>query len=314
MNGKEFLWVEQYRPNRIEDIVLTDEMRKTFANIVKNGELHNMTLAGSAGIGKTTVARALCDEMGLDWILINASEESGIDTLRNKIRNFASTLSLEGSLKVVILDEADHLNATSTQPALRGFMEEFSANCRFILTCNFKDRIIEPLLSRCPVISFNTNRKVMMKLAEQFYKKVLKRILEENEVEYSEKAVIQLVVKYAPDWRKILNILHRHAVGGKIDTDVLLDSTDLSMTEVISYLKEKEFRKMRTWVACHADMDGQVTFRGLYDALFEQANPKSVPGAILIINDYMYKACFVADKEINLVACLTELMSEVEWK
>ena len=308
----EFLWVERYRPHTIADTVLNAKLKKHFTEIVKDGNLPNMILAGTAGLGKTTVAKALCDEMDLDWIMINASEEGGIDTLRVKIRQFASSVSLNGGHKVVILDEADHLNPQSTQPALRGFIEEFSNNCRFILTCNFKNRLIDPLHSRCPPIDFNTNKKEMAKLAEQFMKDVLMPMLTKEGVKFTPQVLARLVVKYAPDWRKIINICQRYGPTGEISSDILLDVNDQNIAQVVGYLKAKDFKSMRAWVVNNSDLDGTATFRGIYDALTEYVAPSSIPQAILTLADYSYKSAFMADKELNLVACLTELMCELK--
>ena len=309
----EFLWVERYRPKCISDCILPQSLKNTFSEIVNSGELHNMLLAGTAGLGKTTVARALCNEMGLEYLLINSSEENGIDVLRSKIKQFASTVSLHGGkYKVVILDEADYLNAQSTQPALRGFIEEFSANCRFILTCNFKNRIIEPLHSRCSVIEFNTNKQQLAKLAASFMKR-LQAILDSENVSYDNKILADLIMRYAPDWRRVINECQRYSVSGKITPDILVSMSDQNVAELVSHLKNKDFKKMRAWVANNSDVDSSVIFKKIYDSLYDYAEGQSIPGIILILADYQFKAAFVADRELNMVACLTEIMGTAKF-
>ena len=310
----EFLWVERYRPNTIEECILPQSLKDTFSEVVKHGELHNMLLSGTAGLGKTTVARALCNELNLEYLLINSSEENGIDVLRSKIKQFAYTVSLQGGkYKVVILDEADYLNAQSTQPALRGFIEEFSANCRFILTCNFKNRIIEPLHSRCSVIEFNTNKKQLAGLAGQFMKR-LQFILDKEGIKYSNKVIADLIMRYAPDWRRVLNECQRYSASGEITPDILVDMSDQNVAQLISHLKTKDFKSMRSWVTNNSDVDSAVIFRKIYDSLYDYAEGQSIPGIILILADYQYKAAFCADREINIVACLTEIMASSQWK
>jgi len=310
----EFLWVERYRPNTIEECILPQSLKDTFSEVVKHGELHNMLLSGTAGLGKTTVARALCNELNLEYLLINSSEENGIDVLRSKIKQFASTVSLQGGkYKVVILDEADYLNAQSTQPALRGFIEEFTANCRFILTCNFKNRIIEPLHSRCSVIEFNTNKKQLAGLAGQFMKR-LQFILDKEGIKYSNKVIADLIMRYAPDWRRVLNECQRYSASGEITPDILVDMSDQNVAQLISHLKTKDFKSMRSWVTNNSDVDSAVIFRKIYDSLYDYAEGQSIPGIILILADYQYKAAFCADREINIVACLTEIMASSQWK
>ena len=313
MSKSEFLWVEKYRPQTIDECVLTKDLKDTFNGIVKSGELHNMLLSGTAGTGKTTVAKALCNELGLDWMLINGSEESGIDVLRNKIKQFASTVSLTGGIKVIILDEADYLNAQSTQPALRGFIEEFSNNCRFILTCNFKNRLIEPLHSRCAVVEFNTNKKQLAGLASQFMGR-LKSILDKEGVTYNEKVIAELIIRHAPDWRRVIGECQRYGSSGEIPAAILIGNSDESVAEVITHLKSKDFKSMRAWVANNAALDTSAIFRKIYDVLSDHAEASGIPSAVLILADYQYKAAFVADKELNMVACMTELMANVTWK
>lgn len=309
---QETLLVEKYRPKKVEDCILPTEMKKTFQEIVDSGEIPNMLLCGTAGCGKTTVAEAICRELDLDFIKVNCSEDSGIDTLRKNIRNFASSVSLAGGTKVVILDEADYLQVNSTQPALRGFIEEFSANCRFILTCNFKNRIIEPLHSRCSVIEFNTSKKVLAKLAGQFLKR-LKFILKEESVEANDQILVELIKRYAPDWRRVINEVQRYSKSGELTTESLVSDSSGAMNQLIDILREKEFKKLRGWVATNADLDSSVIFRKVYDSLFTEVKPDSIPTAILILSEYQYKGAFSADREINIMACLTELMRELKW-
>jgi len=314
-NSNEFLFVEKYRPRTIDECILPTSLKKTFNEIVKSGQLQNMLLTGTAGLGKTTVARALCNALGCDYILINGSEESGIDVLRNKIKHFASTFSLGGSNrpKVVILDEADYLNAQSTQPALRAFIEEFSANCRFILTCNFKNRIIEPLHSRLAVIEFNTTKKELAGLAGQFMTR-LKKILELEKIKATDAVLAELIIKHAPDWRRVLNECQRHAASGEIAANAIVGLSNSSIQELIKSLKEKDFRTMRAWVVANNDVDSAQVYRSIYDSITDTAEPTAVPQAVIILADYQYKNVFVADKELNTVACLTELMANVQWK
>ena len=309
----EFLWVEKYRPQKIAETILPSHIKATFEQIVNGGELHNMLLTGTAGVGKTTVAKALCNELDLDYLIINGSEEGNIDTLRNKIKQFASTVSLSGGYKVVILDEADYLNPQSTQPALRGFIEEFSANCRFILTCNFKNRIIQPLHSRCTVIEFNIAKKDMPVLCNQFHNRV-KTILGAEKVDHDPKIVAELIMKHQPDWRRIINELQRYGSGGIIDSGILVNLADDSIDDLIKFLKLKDFRKMRQWVADNMDSEPAAIFRKLYDTMYEYVDGKSIPQLVLILADYQYKNSFVADHELNLVACLTEIMANTEFK
>jgi len=308
----EFLWVERYRPQTIDECILPAELKKTFNAIVKGGQLPNLLLAGTAGLGKTTVAKALCNQLDLDYIMINGSEESGIDVLRNKIKQFASSVSLAGGYKVVILDEADYLQATSTQPALRAFIEEFSNNCRFILTCNFKNRIIEPLHSRCSVIEFNTPKKQLAALAGDFMKR-LSAILKEEGIVFQDKTIAELIIRYAPDWRRVLNECQRYSTSGEIPTAILVGMSDQNIAELTTHLRTKDFKNMRSWVVNNSSLDSTVVFRKIYDSLYDTVSPNSIPSAVLILADYSYKAAFVSDRELNMVACFVELMSNVEW-
>ena len=311
--SNDFLWVEKYRPQKVADTILPSNLKDTFQAIVNGGELPNMLFSGTAGLGKTTVAKAICNELGLDYIIINGSEEGNIDTLRGKIKQFASSVSLQGGYKVVILDEADYLNPQSTQPALRGFIEEFSNNCRFILTCNFKNRIIEPLHSRCGVYEFNTSKKDLADLAAQFYKRFI-YILDQESVAYEPKAVADLVMKYAPDWRRVLNEGQRIGLTGSGINPSDSGTGSGSFTELATHLKAKDFKKMRSWVVNHMDIDTTAILRGLYDNMNELVQPQSIPQLVLILADYQYKDAFVADHELNMVACMTEIMAQVDFK
>ena len=309
----DFLWVEEYRPKTIDDCILPQSLKTLFQSFIDKGEISNMLFSGTPGVGKTTVAKALCEQMNCDWIMINGSEEGGIDVLRNKIKNFASTVSLSGGKKVVILDEADYLNPQSTQPALRGFVEEFHKNCRFILTCNFKNRIIEPLHSRFSNIEFRINNKDKPKLASQLMDRAI-YILKEQNIEYEDKALVGLITKHFPDFRKLINELQRYSVAGTIDAGVLVNISDENLKTLTAHLKGKEFGDMRKWVVNNLDNDPVKIFRKIYDSLNTSLQPETIPHAILIIADYQYKSAFVADQEINLVACLTEIMSQVKFK
>ena len=315
MSNSEFLWCEEYRPKTIDDCILPDELKSTFKKIVETGEMHNMLLSGTSGLGKTTVAKALCNELDLDYILINSSEDSGIDVLRSRIRQFASSISLGGSdsHKVVILDEADYLNPQSTQPALRAFIEEFSKNCRFIFTCNFRNKIIEPLQSRCAVIEFNTTKKHLAGLAAQFHKR-LKVILDEKGIEYNEQILAELIMRHAPDWRRVVNECQRFSVSGTLSPASIVGLSDQNVAALISHLKEKNFKQMRSWVAANPDLDSSTIFRKIYDGAYEYLEPQSIPQLVLILADYQHKAAFVADKELNIVACMTEMMGSLKFK
>jgi len=310
--SNEYLWVEKYRPQKGADTILPTKLKETFQKIIDGGELPNMLFTGTAGLGKTTVAKAMCNELNCDYILINGSEEGNIDTLRTKIKQFASSVSLSSDFKVVILDEADYLNPQSTQPALRGFIEEFSSNCRFILTCNFKNRIIEPLHSRCGVYEFNTSKKDLAPIASQFMKRC-QYILEEEGVSYTQMAVADLIMKFAPDWRRVINELQRYSVNGNIDAGIVNVVSDKNYDDLFSYLKNKDFKKMRSWVVNNIDTDAAAIFRSIYDRMAEKVAPQSIPQLVLILGDYQYKNAFVADHELNVVACLTEVMSDVQF-
>jgi len=311
---EEFLWVEKYRPATIADTILPQALKDTFSEFIKTGNIPNMLFTGTAGLGKTTVAKAICNELGFDYIVVNGSEEGNIDTLRGKIKRFASTVSLQGGYKIVILDEADYLNPQSTQPALRGFIEEFSDNCRFILTCNFKNRIIEPLHSRCGVYEFNTSKKDMQALCEQMMQRVLYILKEEGSPVngVSKQGIAELIMRYAPDWRRVLNELQRASVGGVLNISVNADTNNYD--GLFEALKAKDFKKMRTWVANNVDVDTSAIFRHIYDNMYTKIDASSIPQLVLILADYQYKAAFVADHELNMVACMTEVMAGVEFR
>jgi len=309
----DFLWVEEYRPKTIDDCILPQSLKTLFTSFIQKGELSNILLSGPPGIGKTTVAKALCDQLNCDWVMINGSEEGGIDVLRSKIKNFASTVSLSGGKKVVILDEADYLNPQSTQPALRGFIEEFHKNCRFILTCNFKNRLIDPLHSRFSTIEFRINPKDKPKLASKLFERAV-YILKEQNVDFDEPVLAELIKKHFPDFRKLINELQRYSVSGKIDAGILVNISDENLKTLLSHLKGKDFTEMRKWVVQNLDNDPVKIFRRIYDSMYEHLQPATIPHAVLIIADYQYKSAFVADQEVNLVACLTELMSQVKFK
>ena len=311
MYVKEFLFVEKYRPQTIEDCILPSGLKETFQKIVDKGEIPNMMFTGSAGVGKTTVARALCNELDLDYMLINGSEDGNIDTLRGKIKQFASTISLQGGQKVVILDEADYLNPQSTQPALRGFIEEFSSNCRFILTCNFKNRIIDPLHSRCSIYEFNLGNKAEM--AQTFMAR-LQFILDSEHIIYDNAVIAELIMKYIPDWRRVINECQRYGMSGHIDTGILVTLSETSIAGLMEDLKTKNFKKMRKWVTDNIDVESAKLFRLIYDNMSDYVEPSSIPQLVLILADYSYKDSFVADHELNVVACMTEIMSSINFK
>jgi DNA polymerase III delta prime subunit len=309
---KELLWVESYRPKTIEDCILPERLKKPFQEYVKQGNIPNLLLAGGAGVGKTTVAKAMCEQVGCDYMIINGSDESGIDVFRNKIKTYASSMSISGGRKVIIIDEADYLNPNSTQPALRNAIEEFSGNCSFIFTCNFKNRIIDPLHSRCAVIDFGLKQNEKTQMAGQFFKR-LQMILKTENVEYDDKVIVEVIKKHFPDFRRVINELQRYSKFGKIDSSILTQIVDVSINEVVKFLKEKDFGSLRKWVAIN-DIDATTLYRKLYDALYDVLLPQSIPQAVIILADYQYKQAFVADQEINTVACLTELMVGCEFK
>ena len=312
---EEYLWSQKYRPHTLQDTILPKDMKDTFQKFVDDKNVPNLLLSGSAGVGKTTIARAMLDELGADYIVINGSMNGNIDTLRVDIANFASTVSFSGGRKYVILDEADYLNANSTQPALRNFMEEFSKNCGFILTCNLVNRIIPPLQSRCSCINFNISVTDRPKLASQFFKRVC-NILESEKIEYDQKAVAELINTYFPDWRRVLNELQRYAATGKIDAGILSNKGSASIEELIKLLKAKKFTDVRKWVGENSDIDSAMLYRGLYDILpTKLVSTSSVADSIIILAEYEYKEAFVANPEINRMAALVTLMAELnDWK
>jgi len=310
---EEFLWVEKYRPTEVESCVLPKELKKTLLEFVSAGELPNVTLSGGPGVGKTTAAKAMLEQMGLTYMMINGSEESGIDILRTKIKNFASTVSLHGGRKYLILDEADYLNPQSTQPALRGFIEEFSANCGFILTCNYVNRIIPALISRCPTYDFSIPKDEKQELAGEFFKRSL-QILKDENIEFETKAVAALVQKHFPDWRRVLNELQRYSVSGKIDAGILVNISSDNIKDLMGHMKQKEFTNVRKWVVNNLDNDPTRLFRSLYDNLYDYVDGSCIPHIVVILGEYQYKAAFVADQEINTLACLTEIMARGKFK
>ncbi len=309
----DILWVEKYRPKMITDCVLPDEIKNIFQNIVDSKEIPNLLLTGSPGIGKTTIAKALCNQLECDWLMINGSDEGRmIDTLRTTITNFASTVSLSGGKKVLIIDEADYMTPESVQPAMRGSIEQFAQNCRFIFTCNFKNRIIPALHSRCSVVDFKIKKDDKPILAQRFLK-IATGILDKEIVKYKPDVVAQLIMKHFPDFRRVINELQKHAVGGMIDEDILTQASEENLKEMFVALKKKDFTSMRKWVAENIDNDHVRLYRQIYDALYSRFEKKSIPQAVLTIADYSYKAAFVADQEVNMVACLTEMMMECEF-
>jgi DNA polymerase III delta prime subunit len=311
----EFLFVEKYRPQVIEDCILPDETKKTFKEFVEKGEIPNLLLAGPPGIGKTTIAKALCNELGADYYIINGSDEGRfLDTVRNQAKNFASTVSLIGSSKhkVIIIDEADN-TGNDVQLLLRANIESFYNNCRFIFTCNYKNKIIEPLHSRCAVIDFTIKGKQRVQLAANFFKR-LQFILEQEKIEYDQKVVVELVSKHFPDFRRVLNEIQRYSTGGKIDVGILSSISDVPLNDLVKNLKEKNFTEVRKWVVSNLDNDASSLLRKIYDACYEYILPRSIPAAVLIIAKYQYQGAFVADQEINLLAALTEIMCECEFK
>mgnify|MGYP003121917490 FL=1 len=310
-----FIWVEKYRPQTIEDCILPDNIKKTFKEFLNKGEIPNMLLAGPPGVGKTTVAKALCNELGVDFYVINGSDEGRfLDTVRNNAKNFASTVSLasEAKHKVIIIDEADN-TGNDVQLLLRAFIEEFAGNCRFIFTCNYKNKILEPLHSRCAVVDFSIRGKEKQQIAAAFFQR-LNFILEQERVEADKKVLVELVNKHFPDWRRVLNECQRYSVSGKIDSGILAAFSDVAVNDLIKNLKTKNFPEVRKWVNNNMDNDTSVLFRRIYDSLYESLVPTTIPAAVLVIAKYQYQMAFVADQEINMLACLTEIMVECEFK
>ena len=312
----DFLWVEKYRPKKISDCILSEDLKNTFSKFLDSKELPNLLLSGTAGTGKTTVARALCDELGVDSIIINGSDEGRhIDTLRTTIKNFASSVSLDGNSnhKVVIIDEADYMNPDSVQPALRNFIETFYKNCRFIFTCNFKNKIIPALHSRCTVIDFRITNGQKVKTATAFMNRLCD-ILKQEHIEYDKKVIAELIQRHYPDFRRTINELQRYSVRGKIDSGILVSLSDINNKELVKLLKEKRFSDMRKWVVQNLDKEPSSLFSSIYEILYKNLQPQSVPAAVITIADYQYKSAFVADHEINMVACLTQIMAECKFK
>lgn len=312
MLTEQFLWVEKYRPKKIEDTILPAELKETFQQFVDQQNIPNLILSGSAGVGKTTVARAMLEELGCDYIVINGSMNGNIDTLRNEIKSFASTVSMTGGRKYVIIDEADYLNGNSTQPALRNFMEEYSKNCGFILTCNYKNRIIEPLHSRCSVVDFKITKKELPELAKQFMKRLCD-ILEAESVTYEKPVLAELIKRHFPDWRRVINELQRYSATGKVDAGILVNFQEVSLKELVNILKEKDYTNMRKWVAMNMDGDISTLFRKVFDQASQYITKETIPLAVLLVGKYQYQHAFVADAEINMVCFLTELMMEASF-
>ena len=306
------LWTEKYRPQTVSDCILPERLKTVFQEYVNQKQIPNLLLSGGAGVGKTTVAKAMCNEIGCDYMVINGSDESGIDVFRTKIKNYASSMSLSGGRKVIIIDEADYLNPNSTQPALRNAIEEFASNCSFIFTCNYKTRIIEPLHSRCAVVDFGLQNGEKAQMASAFFKRI-EFVLDSEKVDYDKKVIAELIKKHFPDFRRVINELQRYSQLGKIDVGILSQIGDISITQIVKHLKEKDFASVRKWAAT-TEVDNTTFFRKLYDSLYDIMKPQSIPQTVLILADYQYKQAFVADAELNLVACLTEIMANAEFK
>ena len=306
--------MEQYRPSTIDDLVLPESIKGTFREIISQDKIPNLILSGSAGVGKTSAAMVLCKALNCDYIIVNGSDEGRlIETLRNKLTQYCSSVSMSGGRKVVIMDEADYMTPDSVQPAMRGFMEKFSSNCSFIFTCNFKNRIIEPIHSRCAVIDYRITDTDKQKLAAEFMNRCI-TILTDNNIEYDGNVVAELIMKHLPDFRRVLNEMQRYSVSGNIDSGILLNISDANMKELIECLKSKNFKGVRTWVVNNMDNDPQKIFRKIYDHLYQSADPSTIPQIILHIAEYQYKSAFVADQEINLMACLVEIMTNAKFK
>ncbi len=311
----DFIWVEKYRPTTIDECILPDNIKKTFKEFLNKGEIPNMLLAGPPGVGKTTVAKALCNELGVDFYVINGSDEGRfLDTVRNNAKNFASTVSLssEAKHKVIIIDEADN-TGNDVQLLLRAFIEEFAGNCRFIFTCNYKNKILEPLHSRCAVVDFSIRGKEKQQIAAAFFQR-LNYVLDKERIEADKKVLAELINKHFPDWRRVLNECQRYSVGGKIDSGILAAFSDVAVDDLIKNLKEKNFPEVRKWVSNNMDNDTSVLFRRIYDSLYKSLVANTIPAAVLVIAKYQYQMAFVADQEINMLACLTEIMVECEFK
>lgn len=312
MNDEQFLWVEKYRPNLISDCILPKRIKDTFQEYVNKGEIPNLLLTGTAGTGKTTVAKAMCNELGCDHIIINCSDDSGIDTLRSKIRGYASSVSLSGGSKVIIMDEFDYANANSLQPALRGAIEEFASNCSFVFTCNFKHRIIEPLHSRCATIDFRLNKDEKVEMAKAFMNRIC-YILDTENITYKKQVVGALIMKYFPDYRKTINELQRYSVSGTIDEGILASVMDVDLTALVEHLRVKDYTKVNKWVKANTDGDPNRIFSRIYEAVNQYLKPQTIPEVIVILAKYQYQAAFVSNPELNLLACLVEIMITAEF-
>jgi len=310
--SEQILWTEKYRPKTVEDCILPDVIKNTFQEYVKSGHIPNLLLSGSAGVGKTTIAKALCNEVGCDFLVINGSDDRGIATMQNTVKNYATSVSLSGGRKVIIIDEADNLT-NDAQKALRGMIEEVAGNCSFIFTCNFKNKILEPIHSRCAVIDFRIQNGQKAKMATQFFKRI-EWILQQENIAFDKEVIAALITKHFPDNRRVLNELQRYSASGTIDKGILTNVAEIQLQELIKSVKEKDFGFMRKWVTQNLDNDPARIFRKIYDTLYEHLKPNSIPNAVLILARYQYQSAFVADQEINLVACLTEFMVELEWK
>ena len=308
-----FLWVEEYRPKDVGSCILPKNLKDTFTEFVESDHIPNLILSGGPGVGKTTIAKAMLDQIGATYMMINGSEESGIDVLRTKIKNFASTVSLEGGRKYLILDEADYLNPQSTQPALRGFMEEFHKNCGFILTCNYKNRLIEPLHSRCSIVEFKIPKSEKPNLASEFFKRVIS-ILDIEKVKYDKRVIAEVINNHFPDWRRTLNELQRYAISGSIDAGMLVNIGDVNIKELMVGMKNKEFTNVRKWVVNNLDNNPVDLLRIVYDNLYEYVDGSTIPHCVVVLGEYQYKSAFVADQEINMMACLTEIMARAKFK